>query len=437
MVKRRFTPPLRARAASPQVHRSTVPLTASVDRRGSARLEDGAAVIGPAAADTAGRSRAPRPPLRFDRNELAGAFGDIGTDLPLIVGMILAARLDSASVLIMFGAMQVLTGFTYRMPMPVQPLKAMAAIVITGRLAGDVLYGGGLAVGILMALLTVTGLVVWLARVIPAVVVRGIQFGLGLQLATLALRQYVPADGPRGYVLAGLAFLITVALIGNRRLPAALFVIPLGIVYAFGFTLDLNALAASAGIALPRVHVPAWSDILTGLVLLAIPQIPLSLGNSILATHQSAEDLFPDRAPGFRKISATYALMNLVNPFLSGVPTCHGSGGLVGHYTFGARTGGSVVLYGLFYLILGLLFSHGFERITRVFPLPVLGVLLLFEGLGLMALIRRLDDPARNLRVALLVGLIAAGVPYGYLIGLIAGPLLVLASRRRSPDSAA
>ena len=74
-----------------------------------------------------------RPRIRFDRNELAGAFGDIGTDLPLIVGMILAAGLDSASVLIMFGAMQVLTGLIYRFPMPVQPLKAMAAIVITGK----------------------------------------------------------------------------------------------------------------------------------------------------------------------------------------------------------------------------------------------------------------------------------------------------------------
>ena len=71
--------------------------------------------------------------VRFDRNELAGAFGDIGTDLPLVVGVILAAKLDSASALIMFGAMQVLTGLVYGMPMAVQPLKAMAALVIARR----------------------------------------------------------------------------------------------------------------------------------------------------------------------------------------------------------------------------------------------------------------------------------------------------------------
>src|SRR3970040_2104118 len=79
---------------------------------------------------------APRPPLRFDRHELAGAFGDMGTDVPLLVGVALAAKLDGASLLLMFGLMQIFTGFAYRMPMPVQPLKAMAAIVIAQHTSG-------------------------------------------------------------------------------------------------------------------------------------------------------------------------------------------------------------------------------------------------------------------------------------------------------------
>lgn len=384
------------------------------------------------AARPASARPAARPPLRFDRNELAGAFGDIGTDLPLIVGMILAAGLDSASVLIMFGLMQVVTGLVYRMPMPVQPLKAMAAIVISRKLAAGVLYGGGLAVGILMLLLTVTGALTWLARVIPTTVIRGIQFGLGLQLASLALREYVLAEGPPGYVLAGMAFLIVVLLLGNRRFPAALFVIALGVAYAFAFTLDARAVVESVGLRLPVVHVPATADVLSGLVLLALPQIPLSLGNSVLATQQSTRDLFPERAPGLRKIGGTYAVMNFVNPFFSGIPTCHGSGGIVGHYTFGARTGGSVVIYGGLYLALGLVFSGGVDRIIHVFPLPMLGVLLLFEGLGLMALVGRLDDARTQLRIALLIGLIAGLLPYGYVLALVVGPGLVALERYRA-----
>ncbi len=88
------------------------------------------------------------PRFRFDRNELAGAFGDIGTDLPLIVGMIVAAGLDVASVLVMFGLMQYATAVRYGMPMAVQPLKAMAIIVITQKIAGPVLFGAGLAIAV-------------------------------------------------------------------------------------------------------------------------------------------------------------------------------------------------------------------------------------------------------------------------------------------------
>ncbi|MEM4404859.1 MAG: putative sulfate/molybdate transporter [Nitrososphaerota archaeon] len=360
--------------------------------------------------------------IKFDRNELAGAFGDIGTDLPLLVGMTLAARLDGASVLTMFGLMQVLTALFYRMPMPVQPLKAMATIVITQKLAGNTLYGGGLAVGVSMLLLSVTGLIDLLARIIPKSAIRGIQLGLGLQLAQLALKDYVRADGVPGYVLAVLAFLITLVLIDNRRYPAALFVMVLAVAYAFIFKLDLKEL--SVHLSLPRLYRPEWQDITTGFLLLALPQIPLSLSNSVLATRQVAEDLFPERKLTVKRIGLTYSAMNLIAPFFSGVPVCHGSGGMAGHYAFGGRTGGSVVIYGSAYIVLGILFGAGYESIVKVFPLPVLGVMLLFEGLTLMLLIRDCTHSKTDFTVTLLTGLIAATLPYGYMIGIVAGTLI-------------
>jgi xanthine/uracil/vitamin C permease (AzgA family) len=358
---------------------------------------------------------------RFDRNELSGAFGDIGTDFPLIVGMILAAHLDVASVLIMFGVMQLFTGLLYGMPMPAQPLKAMAVIVIAQKLPGNILYGAGLAIGVLMLLLTITGIIDWLARAVPKIVVRGIQLGLGLQLASFALKDYIPADGRWGYALAGAAFLLTLLLLGNRRFPPASFVIALGIIYAIVFKLSGSLPGHGFGVSLPKFNVPAWHDILTGFILLALPQIPLSLGNSILATRQVSEDLFPERAPTIKKISLTYSIMNLVNPFFSGVPTCHGSGGIAGHYAFGGRTGGSVIIYGSLYLALGLFFSRGFSTAVQLFPLPVLGVILLFEALALMRLTRDTAAKPADFAIVLLVGLICFGVPYGYVVGLVIG----------------
>src|SRR5262245_29865218 len=227
-------------------------------------------------------------PIRFDRNELAGAFGDLGADLPLIVGMILAAKLDSASVLLAYGLMQLLTGFYYRLPMPVQPLKAVATLVITQHIAADVIYGSGLAIGIAMLIIAGVGALDWLVRVVPKSVIRGIQLGLAIQLSSLALRDYVGSESIRGYILAGLAFAVSLALIRNRRVPAALVVVGLGLVYAFVFKLSVGELIGSAGLHLPQLHVPTPADVATGFVVLALPQLPLSLGNSILATRQIA-----------------------------------------------------------------------------------------------------------------------------------------------------
>jgi len=369
--------------------------------------------------------------IKFDRNEFSGAFGDIGTDLPLIVGMILASDLDVASVLIVFGAMQLLTAFIYGLPMPVQPLKAVAALVIAQKISGDVIYGAGLAIGIMMLLLTVTGLIDWLARVIPKSVIRGIQFGLGLKLASIALKDYVMADGIAGCSLAVIGFVLTVFLIGNRKYPPAIFVIILGVVYAFLFKLDGTAVVNSVGFRLPQFHAPTLPDILTGFVVLALPQIPLSLGNSIFATKQLTHDLFPERHITVRKISLTYGVINLINPFISGIPTCHGSGGMAGHYTFGARTGGSVIIYGSFYLLFGLFFSTGFENIIKIFPLPILAVVLVFESIALMMLIRDLSVSKADFSIALLVALMANFLPYGFVIGLTVGTFLAYLTEKR------
>ena len=270
----------------------------------------------------------------------------------------------------------------------------------------------------------------WASGVVPKSVVRGIQLGLGFQLASLALHDYVGSDRTPGYVLAAVAFVVTLALIRNRRIPAALVVVALGVAYAFLFKLPVMDFVRSAGLQLPRVHVPTLSDIATGFLVLALPQLPLSLGNSILATKQIAEDLFPNTQLPVRKIGFTYAAMNLASPFLSGIPVCHGSGGFAGHYAFGGRTGGSVVIYGALFMALGLFFGSGFAQVVNVFPLPMLGVLLLFEALALIMLVRDLAAERTDFFIAALVALCAAFLPYGYIIGLVIGSVLAHLHRR-------
>lgn len=348
----------------------------------------------------------------------------MGTDFPLIAGMILAAGLNPASVLTLFGGMQILTGLLYGIPMPAQPLKAMAVIVISQKASAAVLYGAGLAIGLVMLALAASGVLTLVASAVPKSVVRGIQFGLGLQLASLALRDYVPAEGTGGLLLAVCAFFLTLLLLGNRRVPPAPFVLALGLAFALWFRVQPKLLMQGVGFVPPAVHVPTRHDIWVGFYLLAIPQLALSFGNSILATRQVTADLFPERDLTIKKIGLSYSAMNLVNPFFGGVPTCHGSGGMVGHYTFGARTGGSVIIYGVFYLILGLFFSAAFQQVIPLFPKPVLGIMLLFEAVALLLLCRDTAVSLPDFSVVLVVGLSALALPYGYVVGLALGLLL-------------
>ncbi|HOO08438.1 MAG TPA: putative sulfate/molybdate transporter [Cyclobacteriaceae bacterium] len=364
-------------------------------------------------------------PIKFNKSELSGAFGDIGTDLPLIIAMILAANLYVPGALIMFGVMQVFTGWVYRMPMPAQPLKAMATLVIAQQIGGNILLGAGLAIGLVMLVLSVTGLLGKIASWVPKVVVRGLQLGLGISLCSLAFKNYISSDSINGYILAGISFVLILIFIDNKRYPVSLLVIALGMVYAFVFKIDAAEVPKALGFSLPAMGVPSVEDITKGFLLLALPQIPLSLGNSIIATRQVAQDLFPERKGlSIKKIGITYSIMNLVNPFFGGIPTCHGSGGMVGHYAFGGRTGGSVIIYGSMYIILGLFLASGFHNLVQAFPLPVLGVILMVEGISLSSLIKDVAGDRKGFIITLLVGVIAFGLPYGFVVSLVVGTVV-------------
>ncbi len=363
--------------------------------------------------------------LLFNRREFAGAFGDLGTDLPLLVGVVVATGMDPTSAFVIFGVLQVLSGFAYRLPMPVQPLKAMAAIAISTKLAPPLLAAGGLIVGVVMLVLANTGALEWIARTVPKAVVRGIQVGLGLQLGTLALTRFIPGDGARGLVVAAVALAIVLLLRENHKVPAALVVIGLGFVFA-AWQWPAHV-AQPFGFRLPQLpsRWPTGNEFARASLLLALPQLALSLGNSVLATRQVVSDLFPGRPPlTVRRIGTTYALMNLIAAPIGGLPVCHGSGGMVGHYAFGARSGGSVILYGGFLLLAGLFLVGNPAAFQRLFPGPILGVLLLVEAASILLLVRDIMPQRRAFALAIACGITAAFVPYGYAVALVAGTVV-------------
>jgi MFS superfamily sulfate permease-like transporter len=109
-----------------------------------------------------------------------------------------------------------------------------------------------------------------------------------------------------------------------------------------------------------------------------------------------------------------------VSAALGGVPVCHGAGGMAGHVRFGARTGGALVMLGLLLLGVGLLLADSVSTLLRLFPLSVLGVILLFGGWELAVGMLLGDGSRRDRTVTLLTAAVSMwNMGAGFLVGLV------------------
>jgi hypothetical protein len=321
---------------------------------------------------------------RFDRMEWAGAFGDLGTLIPFVVAYLTLLRLDPVGVLFSFGAAMVVTGLVYRTPFPVQPMKAAGAIATTQAaqtltVTAGTVYGASLVTGIVWLALGLTGTAEKIARLVARPVVIGIILGLGLSFMLSGARMMADNWWIGGIGLAG-----TLLLLGNRRIPAMFLLLVFGA--ACGIARDPSMLEQLAGLSLaPRLPVFALptvtlDDLLVGAVFLALPQVPLTLGNAIIAITEENNRLFPDRPVSERRVAISTGVMNVGAAAFGGVPMCHGAGGMAGHVRFGATTGGAPIILGAILLVVALLFSGSVTTLLQVFAPAVLGVILFLTG---------------------------------------------------------
>lgn len=320
---------------------------------------------------------------RFDRMEWAGAFGDLGTLIPFVAAYITVLTLDPFGVLFAFGASMVVCGLYYKTPFPVQPMKAIGAaaavqaaqVVITP----GAVYAAGLVTGIVWLALGLTGFSSRVAKVVPASVVAGIVLGLGFGFMLEGVKM-IQTD----WLVAGIGGIATLLLLGNRKFPAMFALLVFGAAVGVYRSPDLLAGLARSGVGVRTPEFAlgslSWNDLWIGAVLLALPQVPLTLGNALIAIKKENNELFPHVPVTEKKISISTGLMNLFSSSVGGVPMCHGAGGMAGHVAFGARTGGAVVILGVLLLVLAVFFSGSVELLFRLFPSAVLGVILFLAG---------------------------------------------------------
>jgi MFS superfamily sulfate permease-like transporter len=328
--------------------------------------------------------KGPGPGNRFDRMEWAGAFGDLGTLIPFVVAYIAVLKIDPFGILFTFGAAMVACGLYYKTPFPVQPMKAIGAVATTQAAQTAVItqaavYSASLVTGLLWLALGLTGAATRIARLVPRPVVVGIVLGLGLGFMLEGIKMM--SDG---WAVAAIGLLGTLLLLVNRAIPA-MFLLLLygGVCGALQNPEFLRALyAVKFELHTPHLVLSGITgyDLMVGTVFLALPQIPLTLGNAVIAIREENNRLFPDRAVTEKTVATSTGLMNLAGAVFGGVPMCHGAGGMAGHVAFGARTGGAPIILGVLLLCLAFFFSGSIEAIFSVFPRAVLGVILFLTG---------------------------------------------------------
>jgi MFS superfamily sulfate permease-like transporter len=329
----------------------------------------------------------PSPPLapaarnRYDLKELSGAFGDLGTLVPFVVAYLAIVKMDPAGVLLGFGGAMIATGLWYRTPFPVQPMKAIGAAAATSAagtaITPGIVVGSGLVTAALWLFLGATGLAKKLAAWIPKPALLGVVLGLGFSFMLEGIRMMSGA----AWLSAGL---LAFALLAQSRLPTMLLLLVAGVAVAI---FRDPALAAQVGSITPALRWPAFAwpslsagDLWSGAVLLALPQLPLTFGNALLAITSENNRLFPDRPVAERGVAISTGLANAWSSAFGGVPVCHGAGGMAGHVKFGARTGGATVMVGVLLAVLALFFADSVHVLLRLFPQPVLGVILFLAG---------------------------------------------------------
>jgi sulfate permease, SulP family len=357
----------------------------------------------------------------IDRHEVAGAFADVGVLVPIAVALIVTNGLSPTAVLLPAGLLYLAAARVYRLPVPVQPLKAFGAIAIANGLGMDAIAAGALLMGAIFLILGATGLIDWASRAFPRPLIRGVQLTVGLLFLKIAYN--LVTDPPDTFIdhtidrswLVGLSLACAVVAVALRRRPIALALIAVAVVAiavrAEGFAWG------PAPVTLPHFDLATFG---AAFVVLVIPQVPLSFANSCLATADAARTYFGDAAERVRpgRLATTFGTANLFAGAIGGMPVCHGAGGMTAHRAFGARTGAAPAIIGATLVVLAVVFGAGLAALLTAFPLPILAGLLAVSGLLHIALLR---DLARPSHWAIAVGIGAIGFLSNLAIALAAG----------------
>jgi len=362
----------------------------------------------------------------FRWHEWSGAVGDLGTLLPLAFALIIFNGFVPQRLFFLWGLAYVLSGWYYKVPVSIQPLKAMSVIAISMGYATNLLSTTSFFYGILLVVLASTGIIKWLQNWFTPALVRGIQLGIGLILAVkamqLVLKKGLLLSGSDTSLWVSIGVLVGVLLLlwlvqFRKNIPIVLLLIVGSIIGVK--VLGISPVLPESEDPIAQLQIPNISFLWIGLVYLMIPQLPLTLGNAVFAADDACHTFWGKRARRVNptRLGMSIGVSNIFIGMLGGFPICHGAGGIGAHAQFGGKTGGTTIIIGSLLILTAVI--PDFSEFIFLIPVPILSAMLLFDSWRMMLLTNKLSTRV-EIGIAILVGLISFATR-NLSIALIAG----------------
>jgi len=388
--------------------------------------------------------------IKFNRMELAGSLGDLGTILPLAIGMILINGLNPTGLIMGVGLFYLFSGLYFKVTCPVEPMKVIGAYAVATGITATQIQASCWWIFLFLIIIGGTGIITLAGRYIPKPVIRGVQLSTGVLLVSQGVRLMLGTSKfqdlrqaaepylrvqelgwlPIGIIIGLVLGFLTLLLLENRRLPAALAVVGLGSLVGLALGTHEGLDQMRIGVYLPKLlpfGLPSGTDFSFALLVLVLPQIPMTLGNAVIANADLSIQYFPQdgRRVTYRALCISMALANLLSFFLGGMPMCHGAGGLASRYRFGARTAGSNLIIGAIFLVLALFLGTHSLAVIYMLPMAALGVLLIFAGVQLALTLSDMQTRKDLFVPILILGItLASNLAAGFLTGIAVAYIL-------------
>ncbi len=386
----------------------------------------------------------------MNRLELAGALGDLGTLLPIGIALILLNGLSPVGVFVSVGLFYILAGSYFGVTVPVQPMKVIGAYAIATSMSVSQILSSSLLMSAFLLIIGLTGAIDLIRKITPLPVVRGVQLSTGVLLMAegvrfilgvskfqllqksaepyLVVQHFGPV--PVGILIGGLGVITTLFFLNSKKYPAGLILIVAGLVAGYLLGGRANLGWQSLGLHLPQLmsfSFPGRVDFTFALFALVLPQLPMTLGNAVLAYTDLSKNYFGRKSAKVanRAVCISMGLANFLSFLLGGMPLCHGAGGLAAHYRFGARTAGSNLIIGALFLGLALLLGDQLIEVFHLLPMAVLGVFLIFAGSQLAMTIMDLEEKRDLFVVVFILSItLVVNLAAGFITGILVAHLL-------------